>query len=421
MSRVVVTGLGCLTACGANVGTTWEAVTTGRSGIEPVSDAEAPGWSQRLSGEIRDYQPRKLVADRKLLKVISRHDVIGLNAADQAIRHSKFLEYRDSLDDPTRFNDRTGVFVGSPGTKYRQQHDYLEPLAESDGNLVAFGGHAMDQVHPMWLLRALPNNVLAYIGIAHGFKGANENVTAHGISGSQAIAEAYRYLADGVIDRAVVAASDSASEREALVYYGSLGLLSRRGLRSFDRDRDGTVLGEAGGAIVLERLEQARERGATIHGEVLGSSVVSEGGLLAVDDDGNGVERAIRQCLDNAGRRPEEVGMITAHANGSRSSDASEARAISAIFGARALPVTGFKWAVAHTVVPSGIVEGILTLLSLKERRVPGIASLENLASDCEGISASASDQEPRSPLGLMITRGFAGLNSCILFSSDVD
>ena len=132
MSRVVVTGLGCIGAVGANVASTWEAVVSGKSGIEPVSSWDATGWQFRLAGEIKDYQPRKLVADRKLLKVISRQDVIGLNAVDQAIQHSGMLAHRDSLDEVTSFNDRTGVFVGSPGTKYRQQHDYLRPVARGE-------------------------------------------------------------------------------------------------------------------------------------------------------------------------------------------------------------------------------------------------------------------------------------------------
>ena len=132
--------------------------------------------------------------------------------------------------------------VGSPATKYRYQHDYLEPLAEAGGDSREFGFRAMEEVHPMWLLRTLPNNVLAYVGIQYGFMGANQNVTAHGISGSQAVAEACRYLRDGAIDRAIVVGYDSASELEALPYYASVGLLSARGLRPFDRDRDGTVL-----------------------------------------------------------------------------------------------------------------------------------------------------------------------------------
>lgn len=421
MRRVVVTGYGCLTATGADAEATWTAVAAGESGIQPVSSWDTTGWKYHLAGEIKDYQPRTLVSDRKLLKVISRQDVLGLNAVDQALEHSGMLEHRDSLEDPTAFNDRTGVFVGSPGTKYRQQHDYLPSLAVAGDDISVFGSEAMDQVHPMWLLRTLPNNVLAYTGIGHGFKGANENVTAHGISGAQAIAEACRYLRDGAIDRAVVVGYDSVSESEALVYYASMGLLSEKALRPFDRHRDGTILGEGAGAMILEARDHAKERGARIHGEVLGTSVSSEGGILSVHEGGEGLLEAILAGLEDAGRKPEEIGLIAAHANGSRSSDASEALAIGKVFGASSVPVTGFKWSLGHTVAASGVIEGILTLSSLRERRVPGIASLENLATDCSDLMVSADEQSPRSSLGLLITRGFAGLNSCVIFSTDVD
>jgi 3-oxoacyl-[acyl-carrier-protein] synthase-1 len=419
--RVVVTGFGCITATGTDVEATWNAVVSGESGIQPVSSWDTTDWKYHLAGEIKDYQPRTLVSDRKLLKVISRQDVLGLNAVDQALAHSGMLEHRDSLEDPTSFNDRTGVFVGSPGTKYRQQHDYLESLAEAGEDMSVFGSEAMDQVHPMWLLRTLPNNVLAYTGIGHGFKGANENVTAHGISGAQAIAEACRYLEAGAIDRAVVVGYDSVSESEALVYYAAMGLLSPRALKPFDRDRDGTILGEGAGAMVLEAKDVATARGASIHGEVLGTSVSSEGGILSVSEEGVGLVQAIRASLEDAGLQPDDIGMITAHANGSRPSDASEAIAIGEVFGASSVPVTGFKWSLGHTVAASGVIEGILTLSSLREGRVPGIAALENLAPDCSDLKVSAAEQSPRSPVGLLTTRGFAGLNSCVVFSTDVD
>jgi 3-oxoacyl-[acyl-carrier-protein] synthase-1 len=278
----------------------------------------------------------------------------------------------------------------------------------------------MEEVHPMWLLRPLPNNVLAYVGIQYGFMGANQNVTAHGISGSQAVAEACRYLRDGAIDRAIVVGYDSASELEALPYYASVGLLSARGLRPFDRDRDGTVLAEGAGAMVLETRDAAELRSAKIYGQVLGSSVVAEAeGILSVRPDGDGVARAIRLALEDSGLRPDQIGMISAHANGGRISDAGEARAFREIFGVSAIPVTGFKWSLGHTIAASGAIDSILTLRCLADSMVPGIATLEELASDCQGVSAGPSRQKPRSSVGVVVSRGFAGLNSCIVLSCD--
>jgi 3-oxoacyl-[acyl-carrier-protein] synthase-1 len=418
-NRVVITGYGCLTACGADENATWQSVLAGESGIREAASWDSTGWPYRLAGEIKDYRPRELVSDRKLLKFISRQDVIGLNAVGQAIDHSRIIPYRDGLADPTAFNDRTGVFVGSPATKYRYQHDYLTPLANAAGDTREFGVRAMEEVHPMWLLRALPNNVLAYVGIQYGFKGANANVTAHGVSGSQAIAEACRYLRDGAIDRAIVVGYDSASEIEALPYYASVGLLSSRGLKPFDRFRDGTVLGEGAGALVLETQISAERRGAETYGEVLGSSVVAEAdGVLSVREDGDGVSRAIRLALEDSGKTPGEIGMISAHGNGTRVSDASEARAFVEVFGSSAIPVTCFKWSLGHTIAASGSIESILTLRCLADRRVPGIPTFEELSPDCEGVKVSASKQKPRSTVGIVVSRAFAGLNSCIVISS---
>jgi 3-oxoacyl-[acyl-carrier-protein] synthase-1 len=416
--RVAITGYGCLTAVGADGSANWEAVLSGRSGIKPVKNWDSTGWPMTLAAEIANYQPRKLVPDRKLLKAISRQDVIGLNAVDQAVAHSGILEHRDLLEDVESFNDKTGVFVGSPATRYGNQHDFLMPLSASDRDTRAFGLGAMDEVHPMWLLRALPNNVLAYAGITYGFTGANANLTEHAVSGLQAIAEACRYLRDGVIERAVVVGYDAAPEPEMVAYYASMGLLSRTGLRSFDVDRDGTVLGEGAGALILEERGAAERRGATIYGEVLGSSVVSEAsGGLSIREDGDGLIRAIRLALDDCGRPPDAIGMISAHGNGTRVSDASEARAYAEVFGPSAVPVTGFKWCIGHTIAASGVLETVLALLSLREGCVPGVASLQRLAPDCQGLRISASHQEPTSRLGLVVSRGFAGLNSCIVLS----
>lgn len=420
-SRVVVTGFGCLTASGKSAGSTWEAVCAGSSGIEPMAEP-ASTWPHPLAAEIKDYSPRKLVADRKLLKAIGKQDVLGLNAVAQALEHSGLLEHRGSLADPATFNDRSGVFVGSPGSKYQQHYDYLAPLAEVGEELRRFGEAAMEQVHPMWLLRTLPNNVLAYTGILYDLKGPNHNFTDHGVSGTQAIAEACLYMREGLIDRAVVAAYDCGAEPEAVVYYAAAGLLSPGGLRPFDAGRDGTVLGEGAGALVLETLEAATERGATIYGEILGSAIVSEArGILPIREDGEGLARAIRLALARAGKEPGDLGMVTAHGNGTRNSDATEAMALRGVLDGAPVPVTGFKWSLGHTLTASGAIESILTLLALREGRVPGMPTLKEPGHECEGLELAAAEREPRSSLGLLLTRGFAGLNSCLLLSTDVE
>lgn len=419
--RVVITGVGGITAAGSDMRSTWSAIKDGITGVDKIAQWDTTGWRYALGAEIKNYQPNKLISDRKLLKMISRQDVIGLHAVDQALQHSDLLSYRETLADTIEFNDRTGVFVGSPGNKFEQQYDFMSLLNQSNGDMKKFAQSLFEHVHPMWLLKILPNNVLAYAGIQNGFKGPNENITNHGVSGMQAIIEAYQFLRTGVIDRAIVIGYDVALEPQAVHYYGGLGALSTKGVHSFDAERDGTVLGEGACAIILETLPSAQARQATIYGEILGGATTSEAmGVLSIQDDGSGVERVMRQALRVAMIDAEEVGMITAHANGMLKSDLAESLAISKVFKTNSdIPVTGFKWAVGHTIAAAGIIESALTMFSLQEAIVPGITTLKQRASGCD-LNVSNQSQTPHSPIGMVISRGFSSLNSCLLLSSEV-
>lgn len=419
--RIVVTGYGCLTAAGHTAEETWEAVKQGKTGIASINQWDASQWEYSLAGEIKDYQPQKLVADRKLLKLLSRHDVLGLNAATQAIEHSQLLPYREAIaaaDDLAEFNHRTGIFVGSPGNKFQQQYDFMPLLKTANGDMQVYATELFNQVHPMWLLRILPNNVLAYTGIQYGFKGVNHNITNHVISGMQAIAEAFHFIRSGSLDRAVVVAYDANVEPQGVTYYGEMGLLSKHGIHSFDQNRDGTVLAEGAGALILETLESAQQRGAKIYGEILASAVTSEAmGVFPVREDGAGLVRAMENALNKANLSANDIAMVTAHANGTVQSDASEALAISQIFTQKSAAVTGFKWAVGHTISAAGVIETVLTLAALKEQLVPGIATLKQQAQDCAAIDISNAHRvcTNQSARAMILSRGFSGMNACLI------
>ena len=249
-NRVFITGRSALTATGTSADDTWYAILKGSSGIAELQEYDLSQWPSRLGGEIKDAQLAKMLPDRKLVKVISRQDVLGINAAVQAVEHSQIIPYRDSLACTQIFNDETAVFVGSPGNKYFQQYEFLPLLAKSQGNMQPFAEQLFDEVHPTWLLRILPNNVLAYTGITYGFKGPNHNITNHAVSGTQAIIEAYHAIRSGQAQRAVVVAYDIAIEPQSLFYYEQLGVLSHRHLKPFDRDHDGTIMAEGAAALV---------------------------------------------------------------------------------------------------------------------------------------------------------------------------
>lgn len=420
LNRVFITGRSALTASGATADDTWNAILAGESGIDEINYCDLSQWSYRLGGELKNFQPAKMLPDRKLIKVISRQDVMGINAAVQAVEHSQMIAYRDSLDSADSFNDQTGVYVGSPGNKYFQQYDFLPLLAKTQNDMQAFAKQLFDEVHPMWLLRILPNNVLAYTGITYGFKGPNHNVTNHAVGGTQALLEAYHAIQSGQIDRAVVVAYDVGTEPQALFYYEQLGVLSARHLKPFDAEHDGTLLAEGAAALVLESEASVRARSATCYGELIGGLSASEAtGLFSIETDGQHLAALMARTLQAAELTPDEVGLVVAHGNGNSKSDDSEANAINTVFNAYEVPVTAFKWSMGHTLCASGVVDAVMATYSLENKCVPGVANLNEIASSCDRISLSANHRSLGSKSSaLMINRGFASMNACLVLKS---
>jgi 3-oxoacyl-[acyl-carrier-protein] synthase-1 len=416
--KILVTGAGALCAAGKQPAQIWEAVRAGRSALSPIRQWDTTGWPRRIGAEIADLDPVALLKDRKIQKFIRRSDVFGLYAADQAIEASGITAYRDTLDEPAAatFSDRTGVYVGSGGGSYQSQHDYFPLLTAADGDLKRFGAELGDTVNPMWLLQTLPNNVLGHVGIRHGLKGPNACITNHSVSGMLAVVEAMEALRHGEADCAVAVGHDAPIEPQTILYCHRVGLLAQDTIRSFDAHRDGSVFGEGAAALTLETEASAARHSVATLGEVLGSGSSDDAqGLFAIRDDGAGVADAIRSALEDARLRPSEVGMIVAHANGTRQSDASEAAGISQVFGTNAPPVTGFKWAFGHLIAASGVIETVQALCALRERIVPGIATLRELDPAFAQLPASASPRAPRSDVALIMSRGFGGTNAALL------
>jgi 3-oxoacyl-[acyl-carrier-protein] synthase-1 len=417
-ARVVVAGSGAICAAGKSPEEIWDAVWTGRSAIRPIQQWDTSGWPTSLAGEIHGLEPRALVEDRKVHKLLQRTDLLGLYVAGRAIDDAGLLAYREALEpaDAAEFNDRTGVYVGSGGGGYQSQYEFFPLLTTANGDLGTFGRELAATVNPMWLLRSLPNNVLCHIGIRYGLKGPNACVTNHSVSGSLAVADAAAALRAGEADRALAVGHDAPIEPQMVRYYHQLGLLSADGLRPFDARRSGSLLGEGAAALVLETEASAAGRRARVLGEFLGSGCATEAeGLLAIPPDGDGLARAIALALDDAGVRPAEVGMIVAHGSGTRQSDASEAAAIRRVFGATAPPVTAFKWAFGHPLAASGILDTVLALVALRRGVVPGVATLRELDPDLGNLPVSAGPQAPRSDVALVLNQGFGGSNTALL------
>jgi 3-oxoacyl-[acyl-carrier-protein] synthase-1 len=412
--RIVITGLGAVCAAGREIAAIADAVLAGQSGIGPITAFDATGWPVGLAGEVRGVDNRTLVEDRKLHKMITRTDLLGLHAAGAAIHGSGLPAHRDTLpaEAQAEFNDRSGVFAGSGGGNYAMNYDFFPLLTESSDDMRRFGEKLAETVNPMWLLRNLPNNVLCHTGIRHGFKGANACITNHCASGLLAVIEAAAAIRHGEADRAVAVGHDTALDPETVHRYAQLGLLAADALRPFDRDRAGTVLGEGAAAVVLERAGAAAARGATIWGEVLGSGCVSEAaGVLDVRPDGDGVRRATLLALHEAGVAASDIGAIIAHGNGTAASDASEVAGLRAVFGGALPPLTAFKWAIGHTIAASGILDLVIGLAVLRRGVVPGIPTLRQPDPALCPLPVSAAPQTPRSNLALLLCRGFGGVN----------
>jgi len=416
--RIVITGVGAVCGAGRTVDAIWDAIQGGRSAVAPISQWDASRWPVRHAAEVTGVDDQTLVDDRRLHKFLSRTDLFGLYAAHVAIQQSGLLAHREKLDAQaaTHFSDRSGVFVGSGGGAYQSNYDFFPLMTAAGGDLQTFGRELDYTVNPMWLLTHLPNNVLCYIGIRYGFKGTNACVTNQCVGGVLAVAEAAAAVRSGEADRAVATGHDTPIEPETVLHYHQLGLLTDDTLRPFDRERAGTIFGEGAAAVVLETEAEVQARQAAILGEFLGSGCTTEAtGILDVRPDGDGVSRAIELALAEAGVSRDEVGLIVAHGNGTRASDASEVIAIRRVFGESPPPVTAFKWAIGHTIAVSGIIDLVLALAALRRRVVPGIPTLKSLDPNLAPFPVSPAPQTPRSDIAVVICRGFGGMNVALV------
>jgi len=418
MTRVVITGYSAICGLGTTPGEIVDALVAGQSAIAPIEAWDASNWTCKVAAELKDYNGGKLLGDRKLLKLVRRSDVFGIYAGGQAIDQAGLNAWREALGEAggAIYADQTGCIVGSGGGAFEVNYDFFPLMAETGDSLNAFGRELPNMVNPMWLLRSLPNNVLCHVSIRHQLKGTNGCITNHTTSGILAMIESAWALREGGADRMVAIGHDAPIEPQTMHYLDRVGLLGRDVLRPFDARHDGCILGEGAGSFVLETEASARERGATILGEYLGGGDAAEGeGIFAIRDDGDGLVRAIRAALDDAGLTPDDVGMVVAHGNGTEQSDASEALALKTVFGEKMPPVTAFKWAVGHPFAASGMLDAAIGFEAVRRGVVPGIATFGELAPGCAGLNVSADTRAPRASVVMVLCRGFAGTNGALL------
>ncbi|MBM4020908.1 MAG: beta-ketoacyl-[acyl-carrier-protein] synthase family protein [Planctomycetes bacterium] len=378
---VVITGAGVVTPIGIGVSAFWDALASGASGIRPVDLFDASSLRVRFGGQITDFDPKLSIRPRKSLKVMSREIQLGFAAADLAVLDA-------GLGPGGVEAERFGVVFGSDMI-YADLED-LEQTYRRSSRQGTFDFHLWseaihEELHPLWLLKHLPNMAASHIAIAHEARGPNNSIVLGDVSSLLAVAEAASVIRRGWADVMLAGGTGCRLHPTALVARGDAQLSHRDDFRAacrpFDRDRDGMVNGEGAGTIVLEAREHAERRGATIRGELLAAAARCEPGAHRMGLSGHALRLAIRAACQSARLGRHDIGHVHAHGVSSVAMDRAEARAIAAELGD--VPVTAAKSNFGHLGAGGGVVELVASLLGLARGLVPATLNYETADPEC--------------------------------------
>ena len=385
LDRIVITGVGAICPLGSGLDEIWEALSARKSGVGPLKSMPLDSFPIKIAAEADQFTGKidnfgqldkdRKKAIRKGLKVMCRECQMGVAAAQLALEHSGILS--EDLD-PTRI----GISYGSD-YMLSLPDEFIEGVSQcigDDGRFVfdRWAKEGMPRMSPLWLLKYLPNMPGSHLAIYNDFQGPNNSVTLREASANYCIGEAVSVIRRGWADTMLVGATGTRLHPMKTIHCVQQEELATdvddpaRASRPFDRDRKGMVLGEGSGAIVLEKLESAQARGATILGEIVSTACSSaiHPGLVARRDEA--VEIVLRKVLEKAALSPDGIGHIHAHGLGTRSGDADEARAIGQVFGDRAktVPVVAAKSYFGNLGAGSGMVELIASVLAQSKGRL---------------------------------------------------
>jgi 3-oxoacyl-[acyl-carrier-protein] synthase II len=382
----VITGCGILSACGCTLDSFWQSLSQGRSGIKPIQSFDPSNLTTRFAGEIPDFNARNYLAkeERKSLKVMSRTIQLAVAGAQLAIDDSGVDK---SQLDPTRFGVEFGA--GLMATELWELANAAKVSTSAQPgfvDLVKWGDQGIPTIPPLWMLKYLPNMLASQVAILHNAQGPNNSITEGEVAGLLALGESYRILQRDQADFFLVGGADSKLNPLSMVRQCLFGALSRRNeapekaCRPFDRRRDGTVVGEGAGALVLEELEHARRRGARITAEVVGF-----GSAFDRSPTGKGLARAIRCALNDAGITPEDLDHINAHGTSSVALDLREARALREIWpkSERSVPVFAPKSYFGSLGAGCGPAELVASLLAVRHDTLPPTLNFEEPDPEC--------------------------------------
>ncbi len=411
MRRVVVTGLGALSPCGLDVSSNWAAVLAGRSGVGPITAFDASGWPVRIAGEVRGFDPSPWFpgASRKRA---DRFTWFAVAAADEALRDAGLAG--GFADDP-RAGERAGVYIGTGIGGIDE--------IQRTGRIVDEAGPR--RVSPFFVPRVLANLAAGHVAMRWKLRGPSLCVNTACATGNHSIGEAWRAIRAGDADIVVAGGTEAGISPVGIGGFVAMRALSRRNeeparaSRPFDRDRDGFVVSEGAGVVVLEELGHARARGARIYAELVGYALTNDAHHLSAPPPGHeGAARCMALALRSAGLAPGDIDHVNAHGTSTPANDAEEVRAIEAVFGdhARRLLVSSTKGATGHLLGAAGGIEAVFSVLALHHGIVPPTANLEHPDPAC-GLDHVPGEAR-RAPLRAVLSNafGFGGTNACLVF-----
>ncbi|MDP7034468.1 MAG: beta-ketoacyl-ACP synthase II [Planctomycetota bacterium] len=404
--RVVVTGLGAVSPLGIGVDALWNGVLEGTSGIRPITRFDASAYATRIAGEVPDFDPTRWM-DRREVRRMDPFTQYGLAAASLAVEDSGLETDRE---DPTRIGVILGSGIGGL-TEMEAQHKKL--LAKGP-----------DRVSPFLIPKLMVNAVSGEISIRHGFRGPNFVTASACASGAHAIGLALRSIRSGESEIIISGGSESTITTLGVSGFCSLRAMSRRNddpeaaSRPFDRDRDGFVMGEGSGILVLEELEHARARGAKIYAELLGVGWNADAfHITQPAPEGAGAVDAIRLAIQDARVDPSEIDYINAHGTSTEFNDRNESAAIRTVLGEQAnkVVVNSTKSMTGHLLGASGGVESVVMALSVANDIVHPTRNLENPGEGCDLDYCPGSAREIPVRVALSNSFGFGGHNVAVL------
>ena len=407
--RVVVTGIGLVTPIGIGNEENWQSLMEGKCGIDKISKFDTENFHVHIAGELKDFNVEDFV-DKKEAKKYDKFIVYALAAAKIAVK--------DSEIDFSEINRlRAGTIIGSGIGGFETIEKGYETLSKKGPK----------RISPFFIPAAIINMASGVVSIEYGLKGPNTSVVTACASGTHAIGDAFKIIQRGDADLMVAGGAEGAITQLTVAGFSNMKALSRRNdepkksSRPFDSERDGFVMGEGSGILILEELEHAKKRNAKIYAEVVGYGMTGDAyHITAPDETGDGGTRCMQMALDDAGINPEAVDYINAHGTSTPFNDKIETTAIKNVFGEHAykLKVSSTKSMTGHLLGAAGAIEAAYTSMAIKNSKIPPTINLDNPDPDCDLNYVPHKPIDCKINYALSNSLGFGGTNATILLKS---